>query len=108
MRDGFLWVWDCNYTAPQTWTVRPGGRLSALSDTVCMMPANDGLTAGTRVGVGPCNAGDAAQIWRQGADNTIVNAASGLCLTAGALGYTSPFTLAACDGRSTQQWTMPT
>jgi hypothetical protein len=103
-----IWVWDCNRTAPQTWTVLSDGRLSASGGTVCLAPIDDSATAGTTIAVSTCSGTDKTQIWRQQTNSTIVNIASGLCLSADALGYTSPFTLQPCQATSAQQWTLPT
>ncbi len=108
IRDSKVWVWDCNHSGPQTWTVQPDGRLSALGGTVCMTPVNDARTAGTAVGVSTCSGTDGAQIWRQQTNSTLVNTASDLCLGPGTLGYTSPFALQTCTGDSIQQWNLPT
>jgi len=108
IRDPNMWVWDCNHTDPQIWTVQPDGRLSALGGTVCMTPVNDADTIGTAIGVRTCSGTDRAQIWRQQTNSTIVNTASGLCLSPGTLGYTSPFALQTCTGASIQQWILPT
>ncbi len=106
--DARLRVWDCNHTNPQTWTVRSDGRLFSLAGTGCITPVDHGTTAGTGVGVSACSSTDTAQIWKQQSDKTIVNTASGLCLTAGSLGYTSPYTLQSCTSTTNQQWVLPT
>jgi serine/threonine protein kinase len=108
IHDPNVWVWGCNGTAAQIWTVQPDGRLSALGGTKCMTPVNDANTIGTAVGVKTCSGTDRAQIWRQQTNSTLVNTASGLCLSPGTLGYTSLFTLQTCTADSTQQWTLPT
>jgi serine/threonine protein kinase len=100
-------LWDCNHSGPQTWSVHSDGRLSALGDTVCMTPVNDGRTVGTAIGVSSCSGTDNAQTWRQ-TNSTIVNTASGLCLSPGTFGYTSPFALQTCNSDSMQQWDLPT
>jgi hypothetical protein len=102
-----LQVWDCNHTPPQTWTVEADGRLSALSGSVCMMPVNDARTTGTAIEASTCSGTDSAQIWRQQANSTIVNTASGLCLSPGTFAYTSPFALQTCTDDSIEQWTLP-
>jgi hypothetical protein len=58
--------------------------------------------------VSACSSTDTAQIWQQQSDKTIVNTASGLCLTAASLGYTSPYTLQSCTATMNQQWVLPT
>lgn len=100
-------LWSCNHSGPQTWTVRADGRLSILS-TKCMTPLADGSTAGTRIVAADCNNDDAAQIWHQQSDGTILNTASGLCLNVTTFGATAPFSLAACTGVTGEQWTLPT
>ena len=90
------------------WTVLSDGRLFALAGTGCITPVDHGTTAGTVVGVSACVTADSTQIWQSQSDKTIVNTAPGLCLTAGSLGYTSPYTLQPCTATTNQQWVLPT
>jgi hypothetical protein len=56
----------------------------------------------------PVAGDDSVQIWRQQTDSTLVNTASGLCLSPGTLAYGSPSALHTCTGDSIQQWILPT
>lgn len=86
----------CNGTLSQRWTVAADGTLR-VSGTCA---AADGST---QVAVGPC--GDAASgHWRAGAGGTLVNAASGQCLTGPADG--NRVRVAAC-GSGGQAWALP-
>ena len=100
------WVWDCNHTGAQTWTVQTDGRLVQGSNQ-CLSPASAGTAAGTKVVLSDCATTDASQVW-QPKDGTLVNTASGRCLTADGVGYFNRFTLATCAAATTQQWTLPT
>jgi subtilisin family serine protease len=101
VRDSAVGLWDCNHTGPQTFTWRDGGRL--VQNSVCVTPAQDN----SRVTMTACDSTNATQVWQQKADGTVLNPASGLCLTASAFGYVQPFKLAACTGDSTQLWALP-
>ena len=94
-------LWDCNHTGPQTFTYRASGQL--IQNVACMTPASDN----TRVIMTACDSTNGAQVWKQKTDGTVLNPASGLCLTASDFGYTQPFELAACTGDTQQLWTLP-
>ena len=93
-----LSVYDCNSTLSQKWTVGTDGTLR-----------NSGGCAsadGTEVRVSGCGSGDGGQ-WRAGSGGTLVNVASGQCLSNPAGGRTGEsLQLAACGGAG-QQWGLP-
>lgn len=105
-RDNAPWVFNCNGTPAQTWTVRSDGRLS-LRGTNCMTPAVAGTTVGTKIVLSGCSATNASQIWQQ-QGQVLVNTASKLCLTADGLDYENRFTQQTCNADATQQWALPT
>ncbi|WP_329562160.1 RICIN domain-containing protein [Kitasatospora sp. NBC_01266] len=71
----------------------------------CLDITGGGTTAGTAVGKYGCT-GNANQKWTV-SNGTLVNPASGLCLTASGTGAGSTFTLQTCSGATTQTLTTP-
>jgi Ricin-type beta-trefoil lectin domain len=101
-----LSVWDCNRTGPQLFTVGSDGQVKGR-DGKCVTAKEGGRTPGTKVVTAACDSGDASRLWRQQANGTVLNTASGLCLSVGGLSYRVPFTLATCELTSYQIWSLP-
>ncbi|GAB3156690.1 hypothetical protein GCM10027290_54960 [Micromonospora sonneratiae] len=97
-----LWLFGCNYSGAQMFTIRADGRLEVQN--TCMMPLGGGTASGTQVGTGTCSTTDATQVWTVEAGNTLRNTASGLCLTAPSPNGLSGLYLGSCSGST---WTLP-
>ncbi|MEV5412875.1 ricin-type beta-trefoil lectin domain protein [Thermopolyspora sp. NPDC052614] len=104
---GVVGVFDCNHTPPQTWRVNAGGRVLNQETKECMTPQDGRRAAGTPVVLAPCSDDDAAQEWRQQANGTIRNVASGRCLSTRELTHGSPMVLADCAANAFQLWKLP-
>lgn len=105
--DNAPWLWDCNHTGPQTWTVRTDNRVQ-LEGALCLATAGAATSTGTQIVLSICSDSDGSQVWRQQNDGTLLNSASGLCLSVDSIGYVSRFHLTACSNALTQQFTLPT
>jgi hypothetical protein len=99
-------MWDCNHSGPQRFTTLADGRLQTPS-AQCLTPQGDATAPGTRIGVAPCNTANATQIWQQRPDGTLLNTASGLCVSSEKLWYLEPFSLATCAVTANQLWSVP-
>ncbi len=69
---------------------------------------SSGTTPGTLVQFWPCN-GTGAQQWQAGANGSLVNPQSGLCLDDPGFSTTQGTQLEiwTCNGGSNQRWTLP-
>jgi Ricin-type beta-trefoil lectin domain len=99
----------CDNDAGQNWTVSSGGNI-AVSNGLCLDTVGEGTTSGTNVDVNTCSSTAATQDWTQGSGNTLVNSASGLCLSyPGSL--TKPtaadLDITSCTGGVNQVWPLP-
>jgi len=103
-----IWLYDCNGTAAQQWTVRPDGTIH-LTDKYCLDVKYAGTKSMNPVWLWPCN-GTAAQQWKVNPDESITNPhAPGLCLddkwalvTKG-----NPIWMYTCNKTIAQRWTVP-
>ncbi|WP_433385769.1 ricin-type beta-trefoil lectin domain protein [Micromonospora sp. KLBMP9576] len=98
-----LWLYGCNYTNAQLWTIRADGRVAAGND--CMMPLGGATASGTQVGTSACGTTDAAQLWAVEPGNVLRHTASGLCLTAPSPNNLAGLYLGSCSGST---WALPT
>ncbi|GGM81909.1 alpha-galactosidase [Dactylosporangium sucinum] len=95
-------IWDCHGAANQRWTVS-GQTIQALGK--CLdAPLN--ATAGAKAQLWDCNGG-ANQRWNLGADGTVSNAQSGLCLDVNGNNTANGTTviLWSCTAAANQRWT---
>ncbi|GGM41327.1 ricin-type beta-trefoil lectin domain protein [Dactylosporangium sucinum] len=92
--------WDCDGSPGQTWTVAGDGTVQALGR--CLQAAAGHVTLQT------CDGGPAQQ-WRSGSADSLINPASGLCLSGpdDDPGSRGPQRTAACNQSDAQRWTMP-
>ncbi|MFI0417178.1 ricin-type beta-trefoil lectin domain protein [Spongiactinospora sp. 9N601] len=102
-----LSVWDCNHTEPQRFTVGSDGQVKGRGGR-CVTAEKGGRTPGTKIVMATCDSGDASRLWRQQANGTVLNTASGLCLSVRQLAYREPFTLATCEFTPYEIWSLPT
>ncbi|WP_238432050.1 S8 family serine peptidase [Streptomyces cavernae] len=91
----------CNETKAQMFTLRSDGRLEVLGK--CLTVNGAATADGTGIVLWDC--GSAAQVWAPGAGGTLVDAASGKCLTAP--GNWSQLTITTCTGANNQQVRLP-
>jgi subtilisin family serine protease len=97
-----LWLYGCNYTNAQMFTLRADGRIEAQNN--CVLPLGGGTASGTQVGTGPCSTTDAAQVWTVESGNALKHTASGLCLTAASPNHLAGLYLGSCSGST---WALP-
>ncbi|MDY7083873.1 MAG: RICIN domain-containing protein [Actinomycetota bacterium] len=91
-------VSGCMSVAYQSFTLATDGTLRVAGK--CAQSTGDGTVRVTGCGDG------ASSQWRAGGDGTLINSASGGCLTdPGRAGATT--TVSACSGESSQSWTLP-
>ncbi|MBL7261765.1 RICIN domain-containing protein [Paractinoplanes lichenicola] len=88
----------CMSVAYQSFTLAADGTLRVAGK--CAQSTGDGT-----VRVTDCGDGDSSQ-WRSAGDGTLVNSASGGCLTDPGRGATAA-TVSACSGEPSQSWTLP-
>jgi len=93
-------LWDCQTAANQLWTTWDNGEIRVFGDK-CL----NGATSGARVTSTPCTGQD-NQKWTVGADGSIRNVHSGLCLDAeGAATANGTHTILwSCNGQPNQRW----
>ncbi|WP_426502368.1 extracellular catalytic domain type 1 short-chain-length polyhydroxyalkanoate depolymerase [Dactylosporangium sp. McL0621] len=94
-------IWDCHGTANQQWTIS-GPTIRALGK--CLDAPLNG-TAGVKAQLWDCS-GATNQQWTLGADGSIRNAQSGLCLDVSGAGTANntPVQLWTCTGAANQRW----
>ncbi|WP_158578524.1 ricin-type beta-trefoil lectin domain protein [Spongiactinospora rosea] len=102
-----LTVWDCNHTEPQRFTMASDGQVKGRGGR-CMTTQNRGRAPGTKIVMAPCDSGDTSRLWRQQANGTVLNTASGLCVSVRRFSYREPFTLATCEFNPYEIWSLPT
>jgi hypothetical protein len=92
--------WECNGSSGQTWTVARDGTVQTMGR--CLQ------ATGGQVALQACDGGPAQQ-WRSGSADSLVNPASGLCLSGpdDDVGSRGPQRLAACNRSDAQRWTLP-
>ncbi|MFT4029144.1 MAG: arabinofuranosidase catalytic domain-containing protein [Protaetiibacter sp.] len=100
-------IWDCVHDAvDQRWTTTNGlvtGPLKSLNR--CMDVTGAGTASGTPVQLYDCN-GNAAQVWTQQADGTLLNPNSGKCLTSpgGSTVNGTQLVIDTCTGSASQRF----
>jgi hypothetical protein len=94
-------VFECNGTVAQVWTMAADGTLRVNGK--CAYAGHDDA-----VRITTCGGQDTAR-WRVGPDRTLVNAATGQCLTDPASGRRNGSGVRTddCDGGRNQQWELP-
>jgi Ricin-type beta-trefoil lectin domain/Cellulase (glycosyl hydrolase family 5) len=100
-------IWDCNNGGNQTWDYTSTSELSVYGK-MCMQAGTTAVTAGAPVVIENCT-GAANQQWTVNSNGTITSTAdSTLCLdaTAGGTANGTRLDVAACDGSTSQSWTM--
>jgi hypothetical protein len=99
-------IWDCNNSAAQQWTFA-NGTLQVNSKCLDITGGNS-TASGTLVEIWDCNGG-ANQQWTAGANGSLVNPNSGLCLDDPASSATNGTQLEiwTCNGGANQKWTLP-
>ncbi|WP_238012027.1 ricin-type beta-trefoil lectin domain protein [Dactylosporangium sp. AC04546] len=92
--------WDCDGSSGQSWTVAGDGTIQTLGR--CLQAAGGQVTLQT------CDGGPAQQ-WRSGSADSLVNPASGLCLSGPDDDASSRGSqrMAACNRSDAQRWTLP-
>ncbi|MFB9576224.1 ricin-type beta-trefoil lectin domain protein, partial [Streptomyces yanii] len=100
-KPGELGLWHCEEAANQQW-VRHGDGTIRNADT-CLT-----ATADQKTGLADCD-GTPAQTWQPKTDGSLLNPASGRCLTVpGAdIANGTPAELRDCDGTTSQKWIVP-
>jgi hypothetical protein len=99
--DQHVAVASCGAAAPQVWTFGSDGTVRRAGQ--CLATAAAG--AAKQAVLTSCD-GDAGEQWRLETDGSLVNVATGLCLSAGPPGPASSAAgLAACAGAAGQLWT---
>jgi hypothetical protein len=76
---------------------------------LCLDTAGEGTASGTQVVLNTCGS-STTQVWTpgsQGSGTTLVNKASGLCLTASSTANGAGLDIAACSSSATQRWLLP-
>lgn len=98
-------IYACNGTGAQDWTVTAGGLMQVLGN--CL--AASGTSPGSVVALQPCTPGNRAETWRAGSGNTLISAASGLCLDdpGGSTTNGTQADVAACTRSVQQEWGLP-
>ncbi|WP_103340070.1 glycoside hydrolase family 27 protein [Amycolatopsis sp. CA-126428] len=93
-------IWDCQTAANQLWTTWENSEIRVFGDK-CL----DATTSGARVFSRSCT-GQGNQKWTLGADGTIRNVQSGLCLDVegAATANGTHAILWTCNGQANQQW----
>lgn len=106
MSDGNgVWLWDCNNTDAQAWTLMPSGEIRTSSGK-CLAVAGGNTADGTSVVIWPC-LGYADQKWTVGPDNTL-RGIGGKCLTVASTGDTGAVAhIETCTSNAGQKWTFP-
>jgi hypothetical protein len=96
-------LWTCRGDAAQTWAVE--------SDRTMRIGASSCLdTSGSNVVLNPCSGGS-SQVWAAGANDSLVQQSSGLCLDDPSAntgsGNGTQLRIASCDGQQEQAWRLP-
>jgi hypothetical protein len=101
-------VWTCYGDSEQQWTVEADGTLQVNGDH-CLDSSGGATSPGTLVVLDPCN-GSTSQIWTPGPDYSLVQQASGLCLTEPNSNPVNgeQMQIATCAGGNNQTWRLPT
>ncbi|HEV3359939.1 MAG TPA: ricin-type beta-trefoil lectin domain protein [Pseudonocardiaceae bacterium] len=95
-----LRMWDCNRSPAQQWVSIGDGTLRV--DGKCL--DSGGTAAGTGVPDMPCAAGASTQQWVAQPDGSLINPASGMCLTAASGDQGAAIVINTCAGTALQQW----
>ncbi|GAA4262972.1 ricin-type beta-trefoil lectin domain protein [Dactylosporangium darangshiense] len=92
--------WECNGSSGQTWTVARDGTVQTMGR--CLQ------ATGGQVALQACDGGPGQQ-WRSGSADSLINPASGLCLSGpdDDPGSRGPQRVAACNRSDAQRWTLP-
>jgi hypothetical protein len=96
--DNHIQVFLCNGTAAQSWTLAPDGTLQVTGK--CAQVVGDAT-----VHIIGCDSRAEAQ-WRAGDDGSLINVATGGCLTGSARAFTA-VRLTACENVAAQEWDLP-
>ncbi len=100
-----LWIWGCNGTAAQSWTIRDSGEITVKGR--CLDVQGPSRTDGTPAQIWQCvNVNQ--QKWRLTVGGEIRSVFSGDCLTieGGRTNFRTPVTLRTCNGSSEQRWAL--
>ncbi|NUP46935.1 MAG: glycoside hydrolase family 3 [Catenulispora sp.] len=96
-------VYTCNGTDAQRWTAEPDGSVRTMGK--CLDAAAGGTANGTNVDLSTCT-GTGAQQWAPQTNGTLLNTASGRCLTDPNSGPAGTHVqLSDCTGAANQVWT---
>ncbi|MFE7359182.1 alkaline phosphatase family protein [Streptomyces sp. NPDC057543] len=100
-KPGKLGLWNCEEADNQQWIRHADGTIHQ-SDK-CLT-----ATAGGKTGLADCD-GTPAQTWQPGTDGSLLNPASGRCLTVPGANVANgtPAELQNCDGKLHQKWYVP-
>lgn len=101
--DNKVQMWTCRGDRAQDWSVvpAPSGDTIKLGASACLD------TAGSNVALNPCDGGN-SQVWTQGANDSLVQQSSGMCLDD--TGHPANGTAAIiqnCSGGNNQAWRIP-
>ncbi|WP_177226878.1 alkaline phosphatase family protein [Saccharopolyspora shandongensis] len=99
---GALGMWHCEAAANQQWIRHADGTIRQSGK--CLAATPDGNTTG----LADCD-GTPAQTWQPKADGSLLNQASGRCLTVPGpdIANGTPAELRDCDGKLQQRWEVP-
>ena len=101
-----VWIYDCNGSNAQNWTVGAGNSLRALNR--CLDVTNGATANASPVQLYTCN-NTAAQQWQITAAGAVKNVASGRCLSpaGGVSTLTTKLQILDCNGSAAQVWQRP-
>jgi hypothetical protein len=102
-------LWTCRGDLEQNWTVEADGQIR-INKEYCLDSSEGATAQGTPVVLDPCNNKSTSQIWTPGADNSLVQEASGLCLDdpGSVTANGTQMEIYACNGGDNQAWWLPT
>jgi hypothetical protein len=104
---GGVGMWHCEDAANQQWIRYGDGTIRTQGQ--CLVPAAVATAKGTGIEVGACD-GSSGQEWLPKTDGSLLNPASGLCLSIPGDSETDNGTqpqLQDCDGKIHQKWLLP-
>ncbi len=96
-------IWGCEANASQSFTLAADNTVHIMGK--CLDVSHGGTTNGTAVDINTCN-GTGAETWTNGANGSLVNPESGLCLAdpGSAVTPDTDVILWTCDNGSEQNW----
>jgi Ricin-type beta-trefoil lectin domain/Domain of unknown function (DUF5122) beta-propeller len=101
-------LWTCRGDVEQQWTMEAGGTIQ-INGNFCLDSSGGATAQGTPVVLDPCNGGT-SQTWTPGANDSLVQKASGLCLDDPGSDTSNgeQMQIYSCNGGNNQAWRLPT